>query len=219
MSDIFREVDEAMQQEKMLNIWKEYGSTIIAALVILVISTAAGTYYKKWDAKRDAQETARLSTALQADDPQAAIMDVIKDTRKGHSALGLMSAAHLHLQNGKKEESAVIFKQIVDNKKSPRNLRDLARILYVQNSNEADDKILKPLLVNSKSPWIWHARIEAAVMAAHGESADYSKAISHLKDFKEASYIPQSLKQRANALQHIYTLKSKQEQASKTETQ
>lgn len=212
MSDIFREVDEALQQDKLIAIWEEYRNTIIAAIAILLLSTMLTTSYKKWDAKRDAAETEKLTTALSSDNPQTAIQNVIEDTRKGHAALGLMTAANMYMQDGKTDDAAAIYKQIVDNKKSPRNIRDLARILYVQNTQDADINILKPLLSNDKSPWIWHARIEAAVVSAH-KDADYKTALSYLEKFEEASYIPSTLKQRGLALAHVYALKQKEQSA------
>lgn len=212
MSDIFREVDEALHQDKMLAIWKEYKSTIIAAIAILILSSALTTAYKSWDAKRDATETAKLTAALSSDDPQAEIAEIIKDTRKGHKALGLMSAANLHLKDGKQAEAAALYKQIATSKKSPRNLRDLARILYVQNAEKSDISILKPLLKNDKSPWVWHARVEAAVIAAHTQE-NYAQALKYLEKFESAKYIPATLKQRANALAHVYTIKSQKQGA------
>ena len=41
MSDIFREVDEALNKEKAAQFWKNYGPTLLLAAVILVASTAA----------------------------------------------------------------------------------------------------------------------------------------------------------------------------------
>lgn len=218
MSDIFREVDEALQQEKLLKIWKEYSPVIIGALVILILSTATTSFYRDWNTKRDAAETARLSNALQADDPHAAINAVIKDTRKTHKALGLMSAANLHLQDNNSTEAAALFQQIAEDKKTPRNIRDLARVLYIQNAESPDTALLKPLLNDDKSPWVWHARVEAAVFTAHNDK-NYTKALSYLKPFEKAKYVPTSLKQRALALADVYTLKlQKAKQAAPSET-
>lgn len=206
MSDILREVDEAIKQDKLAAIWKEYGSTIIAALVILVISTAVTTTYRSWDADRNAEETARLMTALESETPEINIQTVIKDTRKGHKALGLMASAGILLENGKREKAAELYKQAATSRKTPRNLRDLARILYIQNATEASVDILTPLLKDKKSPWIWHARIEAAVIAAHQEQ-DFTKALEYLAPFQTVTTIPLSLKQRGKSLHHVYSLK------------
>ncbi len=218
MSDMFREVDEAMQQEKMMNLWKQHGSTLIAALIVLVLSTSVMTYYYKWDANRNAAETARLTEALQSETPEAALMELSKDTRKGHSAIAAMSAANLKLSDGNKAEAATLYKQVADNSKSPRNIRDLARVLYVQNADAPDIAILKPLLSNAKSPWLWHAKIEAAVMTAHNDN-DYAKALTYLEDFDTAKFVPATLKQRANALAHVYKLKAAKNTPAATPTE
>lgn len=206
MSDIFREVDEALQKDKMAKIWKEYGSTIIAALIILVVSTALTTAYRSWDSSRDAEETARLMSALESDTPETNIQAIIKDTRKDHKALGLMAAAGILLEDGKKEEAAQLYKQAATSRKTPRNLRDLARILYIQNTADASIDLLAPLLDNEKSPWVWHARIEAAVIVAH-QDQDYTKALEYLAPFETVTTIPLSLKQRGQSLNHVYSLK------------
>lgn len=205
MSDIFREVDEALQQEKILNFWKKNAPTLVLALVVLLVSTAAGTFYKNWNAKRNAQETMRLSEALQADDPHTALNEVLKDTRKNHNVMGLLSAANLYLQEGKTDEAAKLFLQVAEDKGASRNLRDLARLNYVQSAQDPNMDVLKPLLSDDKSPWIWHARIEAAVISAH-QDKDYKQAIEYLKPVMDVDYIPYTLKQRAEALIHVYNL-------------
>ncbi len=206
MSDIFREVDEAMQQEKMVKLWKEYSSTIILAIIILLVSSASTSFYYKWKADRNATETAKLSTALQSDNPTEAILIAAKDTKASHKAIGLLTVANIKLQDGKTDEAAALYKQIVDDKKAPRNLRDLARIFHIQNVKEPNAEILAPLLKNDKSPWVWHARLEAAVLSAH-TTQDYAQALSYLADFKDAQYVAFSLKQRAEALSHVYKIK------------
>ena len=215
MSDIFREVDEALQQEKIEKLWAEYKTTIIAAIAILIIGTAVGTAYRSWDAGRDAKETAKLLTAMQSDTPETALQEAIKNTRSGHETLGALSKAGLLIEEGKTEEAVIIYKEIAENRSAPKDLRNLSRILYSQNTQEASMDILKPLLADEKSPWIWHARLQAAVAVAHNNN-DYAQAIAYLKPFDEVTTIPLSLKQRAQALSHIYALK--QAQQSKTET-
>ncbi len=213
MSDIFREVDEALQQEKLTKIWKEYGSTIIAALVIVVLSTAATTAYHNWDSKRDKAETARLMKAIESDTPIQSLQNIVEDTRKNHAALGEMTAAGILIEENKKDEAAALYKKISENKKTPRDLRDLARLLYTQNAENKTITLLAPLLANEKSPWVWHARIEAAVITAH-QSKDYAKALTFLSPFETATTIPLSLKQRAQALSHVYRLKQPKVTAS-----
>lgn len=215
MSDIFREVDEALQQEKLLKIWEEYRTTIIAAIAILILSTALTTAYHSWNASRDATETARLMEALQAENPEAEIQKIIGDTRNGHEALGRMSTAGLLLEDNKKAEAAAIYLEAAKDKSTPRDFRDLARLLYNQNAAEQDLDLLKPLLANEKSPWIWHARLQAAVIA--GDKNDMAQALAYLKPFATSDAMPQSLKQRATALINVYGLQQKDTQKNTQE--
>lgn len=215
MSDIFREVDEALQQEKVEKLWKEYRSTIIACIAILVLGTAIITGYRGWDASRDANETAKLLHALESENPQESIQKIVGKTRKEHEALGLLSAASLLLEEDKKAEATALYKELSEKKSAPKDLRDLARIFYIQNTKEKSLDSLKPLLANEKSPWIWHARLEAASIVAHKDQ-NYAQAIAYLTPFKEATNIPPSLQQRAEALSHVYNLK-KSEQKKEAE--
>lgn len=205
MSDIFREVDEAMQQEKLLNIWNEYKNTIIAAIAILIVSAAGTNIYHSWNNSRNAEETARLMQAMESNAPQDSLMEVIGDTRGNHAAVGRFIAANLALENDDKAKAVTIYEEAAKDRSTPRDLRDLARILFVKNSDAPTLDILKPLLADDKSPWVWHARIEAAAMAAN--DGDYDQALKHLEKFESVTTIPLSLKQRGNALRHVYELK------------
>ena len=216
MSDIFREVDEAMQQEKLLQIWKEYSTTIIMAIVVLLVSSAGTSYYYKVKADKNAKETAKLVQALQSEEPSTALIEATKDTKASHKAIGLMSAANLNLQEGKKSEASALYQQVFEDKKAPRNIRDLARVFYTQTTDTPSLDILDPVLVNKKSPWLWQAKIEAAVISAHQDN-DYTKALNYLAGISDEEYIPFSLKQRGQALQHVYSLKAAQDNKNNAE--
>ena len=216
MSDIFREVDEAMQQEKLLKIWNEYRSTIILSIIILLVSSAATSFYYKWKSDKNAEQTQKLTTALQAEKPEEALLQILPETKSSHKVIALMTTANLALQEGKTQEAANLYKQVIDTKSAPRNMRDLARIFYVQNADTASMDILKPVLANKKSPWLWQAKIEAAVMAAHKEK-DFTKALSHLDGIDQQDLLPFSLKERGQALHHLYTIKATEQKSGEEE--
>lgn len=205
MPDIFEEVDEALKKEKFEKIWADYKTTIIACVAILLIGTAAGSAYHSWNNTRNAAETAKLLTALDAENTDQALLGAVEKTRANHKAIGLLNAASLLKEDGKEDEAIALYTQLIDTRSAPRTLRDLARILYSQNGGEDALTTLKPLLADSKSPWQWHAKIEAATREA--DAGNYDAALSHLKGFKEQTNLPASLKQRGEALTHVYTLK------------
>lgn len=214
MSDIFREVDEALQQEKLVKIWKEYGPTLIAAAILLVLSTAATTAWVSWNSSRNASETARLVEAMEKTTPDTAtaLQDVAKDTRGNHAALALLSAAGLHADKQEFDQAAALYQQAYEESGAPRELRDLARLLFVRSTLAAAKdtasadllKVLAPVLDNEKSPWQWPAKIDAALISAHLDN-DYAAAAAHLDGIKDAVGVPPSLAERAQSLLQLYT--------------
>lgn len=206
MSDIFKEVDEAMQQEKLLNLWNKYKSTIIGAIVLLLVTASGTTFYKNWDFRRDTNETARLIEALDQNNTAEILANLKDDTRGGHAAIASFTAAGLALENGEAEKASTLYLDISKDGSAPKDLRDLARLLYVKNTDDADYDVLKPVISNKKSPWRWHAMIEAAV--ANAKAEEYDAALKMLSVFKEdGQNIPFALQQRAEALSHVYALK------------
>ncbi len=218
MSDIFREVDEAMQKEKFERIWHDYKATIIACIIILIGGTAITTAYKSWNTERNAEETARLIDAMDSSNAAEQINAVIEDTRKGHKAIANMMLANEHVGKGEYAEAITYYDKIIESGSAPSDIRNLARILSIQNNAQlttekqknadAQLELLKPILKNKKSPWIWHATIEVAVIEADQKN-NYAAAIQYLKPVTETTYIPLTLKTRAEALSHVYSLKNK----------
>lgn len=215
MSDIFQEVDEALQKDKMLQIWDEYKNTIIAAIAILILSAGSTSAYHGWNNSRNEAETAKLLSALESRNPEQSLSALMQDTRKNQVAIAAFAAASIAIEEGNKEKAATLYAVVVEKRSTPRDLRDLARILYIKNAENPEFNVLKPLLSNKKSPWIWHARVEAAAFAASDKK--YDDAVVYLEDFQDVTTIPLSLKQRGMALHHVYSQKAKA-QESENET-
>ncbi len=208
MVDIFQEVDEALKQEKIEKFWHEYKNTIITAIIVLIASTGATSFYKSWDANRNKTETAALMKALEAEDTGAAIEAFIQDTRTGHKVIAQLSQAALLLKDQKIEDAAAIYESIARQKSSPDNLRDLASVLAVRfGKDEGRIDYLKKLSNNPKAAFYWHANLESATFYAH-EKQYYTKALAHLAVFKDNDAIPAGIKQQADALYAVYSQKA-----------
>lgn len=224
MSDIFREVDEALQQEKAAKFWKEYGPTLIVCAIIIVLSTAASTGFMTWNKHRNAGETARLVEALESEQTAATMLqDVAKDTRTKHETLALLTAAGMLGEKKDYAQAATLYKQAYENG-SAGGLEGLARILYVRSTlasnseTNADDllAVLKPVLNDDNGPWQWPAKIDAALIAAHLQK-NYAAAAAHLQGADDATNLPPSLSQRAQALHQLYSAKASAEPKKDTQ--
>lgn len=208
MVDIFQEVDEALKQEKMEKFWSEYKTTIITAIIVLIVSTGATSFYKSWDASRDKTETAALMKALESKDTSQAIEAFAQDTRAGHRVIAQLSQAALLLEDQKFDEAAAIYEGIARQKSSPDNLRDLASVLAVRfGKDEGRIDYLKKLAKNPDAAFYWHANLESATFYAH-ERQDYTQALAHLSVFKDNDAIPAGIKQQADALYAVYSQKA-----------
>lgn len=210
MSDIFREVDEALQKEKAAKFWKEYGPTLIAAAVIVVLSTAATTAYRTWDSSRNKAETAKLVAAAEDKDIAVAMESAAADTRTGHKAVALMNAGGQHAQKKDFAKAADLYNSVASDKSAPDDLRDLASIYYVRSALLNDPKTdaktlldrLLPVAKNEKSAFHLQAKLEAALL--YGETLkDYTAALALLTGF-DADKGTDSLQEKATALKHVY---------------
>lgn len=212
MSDIFREVDEALQREKAAKLWKEYGPTLILAAIVLVISTGITTAYRSWDTSRNQQETAKLVAASEQKDIAAAMEKAAQDTRDGHKGVALLNAAAKYADKKDFAKAAALYDTLSKDSAVPQDLRDLASIFYTRatllaaDGKAPDYKTLAERLMqaaeNDKSAFQKQAKLEAALLYGNGLK-DYTKALGLLKGLDEES-TADSLKEKASALKHVY---------------
>ena len=211
MSDIFREVDEALQQEKMAKIWKEYGPTLVLAAILMVLTTGLTTAYRAWDSSRNQQETAKLVLASEQKDIASAMEKAAGDSRDGHKAIAFLNAAAKYADKKDFTKAATLYKELADDSSIPHDLRDLSSIFYVRAALLAPGKApaldsliqrLLPIDGNDRSPFQKQAKLETALLYGNGMK-DYTKALELLKGFGEETG-EDSLNEKAAALTHLY---------------
>ncbi len=212
MSDIFREVDEALQREKAAQFWKNYGPTLVLAAIILVVSTGMTTAYRAWDSSRNQEETAKLVAASEDKDIAAAMEKAANDTRDGHKGVALLNAASKYADKKDFTKAAALYDELSKDGAVPQDLRDLANIFYTRaallaaGDKAPDYKALAERIAsaanNDKSAFQQQAKLEAALLYGNGLK-DYTKALEMLQGF-DAESAGDSLNEKANALKHVY---------------
>jgi len=211
MSDIFQEVDEALQKEKIEKIWHDHKDKIVTAIAALIIGTGGISFYNGWDQKADGKDTAQLISALDSELSIESLNAVSEGTRSGVATISNFLTSGLQLEQDKKQDAINTYDTIINKTAPNAGLEDLARILKSQYSDdsEADLKTLKPVIADKKSPFHWHARLQAATIEAE-KNENYNAALEYLTPVLEAENVSATLKQRANALHHIYKIKNSQ---------
>lgn len=214
--NIILEIDEALKRERTEKLFKEYGPYLLAGAVLAVLFTGIISGYRNWENRINATQTAQLIEAMAAPDKAKALEALAPGLRPGQRALAHMAAAGALLETEKKEEALAILNRAGADRELPAIHRDLATLmairLSVSSHSETTDAAalltrLTPLM-GKDNPWRWHARVEAALIAAHLQN-DYAAARQHLAEVLKGGDIPPpSLLERARALDQVYSQKT-----------
>lgn len=213
MADIFVEVDEALKQERLEKLWKQYGGFFIGCLIALVAGTAMFAGYETWQTSKNTKQTnlylETVSTGDYTPDDLLTIAPQLSDSLRGIAEL---QAAGLALENNDMETALSIYEQAANDQTLDTALRQLASYMHVTLSSDisADETLsqLETIYTDTQNPWRHHARLEAALTEAY-DKKNFTQARTHLAAILNADSVPQTLQQKAQSLDILYALKEK----------
>lgn len=167
MTDVFREIDEELRQDRAKRLWKKYG-VWIAAVAAFILIAAVG--YVGWGNFQDGvqrRETASLADALAVaeTDPQAgieALSSFAESAGAGRATLAVLQEAALRTEIGDRDGATALYRALAEDGGTPAPWRDLALLLAVWSDLEGGDAAaltqeLAPL-AEDDSPWRFSAR-------------------------------------------------------------
>jgi hypothetical protein len=132
--EFIREVDEAVRQDRWLQLWKEHGTYIIAAALAVVVGTAAGVGWRNYQASQRLDEARRYAAAVQLlhqDHPKEAadaFLALAESADGGYGTVARLRAAEAQEKAGEAAAATQSLAQLsADGKASPayRRLGDL----------------------------------------------------------------------------------------------
>lgn len=215
-NELITEIEEAVRREKLEKTAKEYGPYVLAGCLLAILITGLTAGWKSWQMRTNAAHTAIIMQAAESAAPAQAMAESAARLGAGPATMARLSAAGMYLQDGNKAEALAQFRLAADDKRAPALLRDMATLQAVRlewdmgGENVKAEELLKrlaPLTNDDDNAWQSHARLQAAVIAAHGLN-DFAGARKYLAPvLGRADEIPASLLQRAKALDHVYGLK------------
>ena len=216
MSDIFNEIDEELKREKLENLWREYGKTIIAMAVIIVLSTALWVGMKNWRISSQQSDTSALLDVLEKNDISA-LQDFAKDQDGVYEAIAAFHVANKQLASSDmdvKKQASLTLQSIVDNGGLDQFYRDYASFLLTQYGDKAaaEKMAVWDQLIDSESGLKALALEQRAVL--HAQAGDYQKALDDLAVIVADDKSSFGLIERATALQRVF----KAQLALKTDT-
>ena len=216
MSDIFAEVDEAMKQERLEKLWKDYGGFIIGFLTIVVLGTAANAGYTSWKTASNIKSTdLYLGIAQKTNYTADEIIQIAPKLNSGIKSIALLSAAHREYQDGNTQKAVEIYKQITADTQHDPSMIYLAQYMVTSHDAEKsqEEKLQQFTAMSSdeNNPYRYRAYLDAAMLEAHLNN-DFTKARSYFNIIAKAEFVPQTIKQKAQSLDIVYTIKGTTEQ-------
>lgn len=204
MSDLFREIDEEIRQDRVLEVWKKYGIYIIAVAILIIAGTAGYRIYSHFEQKNAEALGLRFQVALEAstagrsEDAVKEFQAIASEGGKGYAKLArFRAAAELALTN--KSEAIKLYDTLSSDSTVPLVLQGLARLraatLVVDDVAFDELKARVDPLLPQGGPWAGLARelLGTKKLAAN----DYKAAGEYFDAIITDDAAPASVKQRA----------------------
>jgi hypothetical protein len=206
--EFFREVDEAVRQEQWLKLWKRYGSYLVAAVLAVVIGTAAGIGWRTWQERERLDEARRYAAAQQLlsderpAEAAAAFEALADDASSGYGVLARLRAAEARAAAGDPAAAMALLERLAADGEAGRRYRSLGELLATQRAaGDADPSALlaqlEPL-IGVDDPWR-HSALELRALAQM-RSGDTAAARQTLNDLLKDPLTPPDLGRRAGEL-------------------
>lgn len=213
VSTLFKEIDEELRQDKVTNLWKQYGTVFIAAIICVVLGVAAYEGWKSYDLSSRAELSNKYAQALDLarkgdlDGASKSFQTLADEADNGYDTLARMQQAGLLARQNKMNEASNAYFQIAKDSNIDPVFKEMALVLGALNGLDVLDPkdIIAQLqpLVGSASAWRHSAtEITAYAQAKSGNKAKATELMSSLADDASA---PPGVRQRAREFAQAYT--------------
>ena len=203
MSDIFKEIDEDLRQDKAARLWRAYGKYLIALAVFIILAIAGYRFIEHTQEKSREQASELYELASEAGrtgDKKAAIKlfsDNRFDETVGYAIISKLKKAALAKSNDDLEGMAIVLKEIITNEEIPLYLRDLARLKLFAFDNDNNISHLDAL-IEGGGPWKFLAlELKGGIEL---EGGNLKEARSIFEELTNEAGTPNNLRRRTSEI-------------------
>jgi hypothetical protein len=207
MADIFREVDEAVREDRAKQLWRRYGRLIVAAVVIILGATAGYVWWQDYRSGQMQQATVALAAALNRTGGSAiegadALRSVAATAEGGVAMLARLYEAALLADAGDREAAVAVYARVAEDPDVERLWRDYALLMAVLHQLDTGEPAtltatLAPL-VEPGNPWSYTARELVGLLAVR--QGERSRAAEVFAELAEDQNAPAGVRARADDL-------------------
>ena len=207
MSDVFREVDEALREDRARALWTRYGRIAVAVAIVVVAATAAAVYWRDQQAERQAAVADRMirSLVLAEGEPAEAAhaMAMLGDEAAGlQQAVARLLEAAMRQSLGEDDAAARLLGGVAESDAGPawRDLATLqAALQALAHATEGDGAAAEVTrLAAGEGPWHYAAREIAAIEAL--TSGDRARAVTLFESLASDETAPPAIRSRAGEM-------------------
>jgi hypothetical protein len=213
VSDIFREIDDELRRENLLQLWSRYSRYIIAAAVVVaLIAGGIFAWRTHLESERLAQAnryTGALGLARQGKEQEAAkLLADVAGSGGGYGIAAALQQAALLAKAGDRPGAIAAYDRLAASSDAGREYRDLATLLSVMHQlpdgePQAAIERLAPLTQDGNP---WRASALDLTAAAKLKAGDRGGALDIYQKLADDLAAPRDL--RARAAEMVAALKS-----------
>jgi hypothetical protein len=206
MADFFREVDEEVRRERILEFWKKYRIAIIILAIAAVAATAAFRVYENNRIRKAAEAGARYEDALQvardgkSAEAIAAFDALAKDAPKGYADLARLRAAD---EIAAKDPQAGLgaYEALIADRDYTKSFQDVARLRAAWLGLDRDDpkQFEQKFAPLAGPPFTYRNSIREALGLAALKRKDFEAAGRWFDAIASDLQAPAALRERADA--------------------
>jgi len=206
--NLFQEIEEDLQRQKIEALWKRYGNYVIAGALAIVLMTAAITSWKAYKVRTEQAATAGIldilaTTATGENADRTKEITALEDFAKSRggtsqAVLARFYAASIAVDKEKRDEALTMYNALANDTAIEPHFRELADLMAVQlQFDRADPAVLQarlqPLLKDSA--WSHSAKEMSAHLAL--KAGDKEKAKQLFNELTQEKGTSTSILQRA----------------------
>jgi hypothetical protein len=206
--DFFREVDEAVRQERYRKLWDQYGVHVLVAAAIVIAGVAGYKGWTFWQEKRAADAGAQFTQALRMEEGADAakaremLTALAEDGPQGYRVLARFQLAAAAAKAGETDKAVAAYDALAKDGAVDPILRDQAAVqaasLRLEKADYAEMEQRLKALAESDSAWRFSAR-ELLGLSAY-RAKNMREAERQFSALTQDQATPANLRERANMM-------------------
>ena len=199
MADIFDEISKELKQDNYARLWRRYGRAVIGVLALIIIAIAIQQTFSYISAQKTRTAANEFYTALNAENPAAALAEITDHLTPGYQMLSHFAQAQALAESGQfalAEQTYLALTSHTDIAPIYQDMAQLLSVMVAPPSSDADQLIARLAPLNNTANPLQGLSLEQTA-ALHIKAQRRDEAITILKKITTLTNISESLRQRA----------------------